>query len=106
VLRPEHGWVDAQLEFIKRARAGDDGGALTRLMVHLYDQPQPGRSAVGDLIDGLAEIHRARPMTDLGEPLTAEDYAHALRGVADFLDEERRGLRKFIAIIQSRNLSQ
>ena len=25
---------------------------------------------------------------------------------ADFLDENKRGLRKFIAIIQSRNLSQ
>ena len=106
VIRPEHGWLAAQLELIKRARAGDDGGALTRLMVHLYDQPRPGHSAVGDLIDGLSEIHRTAPFADLGQELTGADYASALRGVADFLDEEQRGLRKFIAIIQSRNLSQ
>ena len=40
----------------------------------------------------------------LGLRLTAADYASILGGVADFLDEERRGLRKFIAIIKSRNL--
>lgn len=106
LIKPEHGWVAAQLELIKRARGADPDGALTRLMVHLYDQPRPGHTAVGDLIDGLSEIHRARPWDDLGADLSAADYASALHGVADFLDEQKRGLRKFIAIIQSRNLSQ
>jgi hypothetical protein len=106
IIRPERGWLAAQLTLIKRARAADDGGALTRLMVHLYDQPRPGHTAIGDLVDGLSEIHRARPFADLGEDLTAADYAAALRGVADFLDEEKRGLRKFISIIETRNLSR
>jgi hypothetical protein len=106
LISPEHGWLAAQLTLIKRARGADDGGALTRLMVHLYDEPRPGHTALGDLIDGLSEIHRARPMADLGRDLTAADYASALHGVADFLDEEKRGLRKFLSIIESRNLSQ
>ena len=106
VIQPDRGWLAAQLELVKRARQADDGGALTRLMVHLYDTPRPGHTAVGDLVDGLSEIHRARPFTDLGAELTGADYASALRGVADFLDEEKRGLRKFISIIQTRNLSR
>lgn len=106
LIKPEHGWLAAQLELAKRARAADTDGALTRLMVHLYDQPRPGHTAIGDLIDGLSEIHRAHPGADLGAELTAADYASALGGVADFLDEQKRGLRKFISIIQSRNLSQ
>ncbi|HVV81919.1 MAG TPA: hypothetical protein VHE35_02525 [Kofleriaceae bacterium] len=106
IIKPEHGWVAAQLELVKRARAADTGGALSRLMVHLYDEPQPGESAVGDLVDGLSEIHRTHPFADLGKDMTAEDYRSALTGVADFLSEQRRGLPKFIAIIKSRNLSQ
>ena len=68
-------------------------------MVHLYDQPRPGHTAVGDLIDGLSEIHRARPFDDLGRDLSGADYAAALHGVADFLEEEKRGLAKFIATV-------
>ncbi|MBK9037146.1 MAG: hypothetical protein IPL61_38860 [Myxococcales bacterium] len=100
----DKGWLEAHLEFVKRARTVDDNRALARMMVNLYDEDRPGRTAVGDLVDGLTEVLRARPYEDLGERLTAEDYGSILGGVADFLDEEQRGLRKFIAIIKSRNL--
>ena len=103
-LDPQRGWLDQHLDFVKRARAADDSGTLARLMVNLYSEDRPGRTAVGDLVDGLTEVLRARPYDDLGERLTADDYASILGGVADFLDEEKRGLRKFIAIIKSRNL--
>ncbi len=103
-IAPERGWLDAQLEFVKGARASDANQALARMMVNLYSEHRPGRTAVGDLIDGLSEVLRARPYDDLGARYAADDYRAVLTGVADFLDEEKRGLRKFIAIIRSRNL--
>ena len=103
-IRADRGWLEAHLEFVKRARGADTNRALARMMTNLYSEDRPGRTAVGDLIDGLTEVLRARPYDDLGERLTAEDYASILGNVADFLDEEKRGLRKFIAIIKSRNL--
>jgi hypothetical protein len=103
-IAADRGWLEAQLEFVKQARTVDEGGTLAQIMINLYAEARPGRTAVGDLIDGLTEVLRARPYDDLGERLTAADYAAILGGVAEFLDEEQRGLRKFIAIIKSRNL--
>ncbi len=103
-LDPDRGWLDAQLALIKGARRSDQTRALARMMVNLYGAHRPGRTAVGDLIDGLSEVLRADPYEDLGARYTAADYRAVLTSVADFLDEERRGLRKFIAIIKSRNL--
>ena len=104
VIRPENGWLEAQLLFVREARKSDQTRALARMMVNLYSEHDRGHTAVGDLIDGISEVLRAHPYTDGGKPYTAEDYRVMLRGVADFLDEEKRGLRKFIAIIKSRNL--
>jgi len=104
IIRPERGWLEPQLIFVREARRSDDGRALSRMMVNLYQEHLPGRTPVGDLVDGLTEVVRARPYDDLGKRFTADDYRASLRGVADFLDEEKRGLRKFIAIIKSRNL--
>lgn len=102
-LASDLGWLDAHLEFVKRARGVDDAGTLSRIMVNLYTEDEAGRTAVGEIVDGLGEVLRERPFDDLGQDLTAADYVSILRGVADFLDEEKRGLRKFIAIIKSRN---
>ena len=103
IIRPERGWLEAQLLFVRDARTSDANRALARMMVNLYTEHRPGHSAVGDLIDGLSEVLRARPYDDLGAAYTAEDYRALMTGVASFLDEEKRGLRKFIAIIKSRN---
>ena len=74
------------------------------MLVNLFAEPQPGRTAVGDLIDGISEVDRTNPYQDLGQRYTAADYASLLNGLAAFLDEQKRGLRKFIGIIQDRNL--
>ncbi len=103
-IAPERGWLDAQLDFVKGARTSDANRALARMMVNLYSEHEPGRTAVGDLVDGLSEVLRARPYDELGARYTAGDYRAVLTGTADFLDEEKRGLRKFIDIIKSRNL--
>ncbi len=103
-LRPERGWVDDQLMFVRRAREADTDRALIELMVNMYDETAAGRTALGDLIDGISEVHRDQPYDQLGARYTAEDYRALLSGLASFLDEERRGLRKFISIIQDRNL--
>jgi hypothetical protein len=103
-LAPERGWLDAHLVFVRRAREADADGALSELVVHLFDETRPGRTAVGDLIDGISEIHRSTPYTDLGKRYTAADFASLMLGLAGFLDDEKRGLRKFIGIIRDRNL--
>jgi hypothetical protein len=103
-IDPQRGWLDAQLEFVKGARQSDVDRALAEMMVNLYSEAAPGRTAVGDLVDGLSEVLRADPYQSIGERYTSEDYRAMLNGVADFLDEEKRGLRKFIEIIKSRNL--
>lgn len=103
-LRPERGWVDAHLEFVKRARASDQTEALVGMMRNLYNESAPGHTAIGDLIDGIAEVHRARPYADLGIDYTEADYRSILHGLADFLDDNKRGLRRFISIIEGRNL--
>lgn len=103
-IDPERGWLDAQLAFVKGARQSDAERALAQMMVNLYSETNPGRTAVGDLVDGLSEVLRDDPYESLSARYTAADYRAMLNGVADFLDEEKRGLRKFIEIIKSRNL--
>jgi hypothetical protein len=102
-IRPERGWLDAHIVFVQKARASDQNQALVAIMRNLYDEHRPGHTAIGDVIDGISEVLRARPYTDLDAHYTAADYKTMLDGVADFLDENKRGLRKFIRIIQTRN---
>lgn len=103
-MRPERGWLETHLTFAQAARRSDANEALVSMLRNLYVEYRPGHTAVGDLIDGISEVKRARPWEDIGERYTAEDYRALFRGVAGFLDEEKRGLRKFIQIIESRNL--
>jgi hypothetical protein len=103
-LRPERGWVESHLAFVKEARHSDANQALVAMMRNLYTDYRPGHTAVGDLIDGISEVHRARPYEDLGADFTEADYRSLLTGLADFLDDEKRGLRRFISIIKGRNL--
>lgn len=103
-LRPERGWVESHLAFVKEARHSDANRALVSMMRNLYTEYRPGHTAIGDLIDGISEVHRERPYEDLGADYTAADYRSLLHGLARFLDDEKRGLRRFISIIKGRNL--
>ncbi len=103
-LDPNKHWLDYHLEFVKRARMSDQNQALVQITRNLYTEYRPGHTAIGDVIDGISEVMRANPYTDLGAHYTAADYKSLLSGVANFLDENKRGLRKFIRIIQTRNL--
>lgn len=104
VLRPERGHVAPLVRFLHGASQSDAGGALARLLRNLYTPHRAGRTPLDDIADGVAEVHRARPFQELGATFAPDDYAAVLRGVADFLDDERRGLRKFIAIVKGRTL--
>ncbi len=103
VFRPERNLLAPQLEFTKAARASDQNEALSTILSNLFVEHRPGHTAIGDLIDGITEIKRENPWDDLGQPYRAGDYRSAFLAVAEFLGEEKRGLRKFIEIIQSRN---
>jgi hypothetical protein len=102
-IRPEHGWLDAHLAFVKAARASDTNQALVQIVRNLYSEHRPGHTALGDVVDGISEVLRQNPYADLDAHYTAADYKSLLEGLANFVDENKRGLRKFIRIIQSRN---
>ncbi len=102
-LRLERGWLDSQTAFVRDAVDTDATHALSRVLRHLFDEWAPGRTALGGLVDGIAEIHRVQPYDDLGADYAAADYRALLRGLADFVDDEKRGLRRFIAIVETRH---
>lgn len=104
-IKPERGWLDAHLQFVKAARASDANQALVQIARNLYSEHRPGHTAIGDVIDGISEVLRANPYQDLDAHYTQADYKALLTGVANFLDENKRGLRKFIRIIQTRNVN-
>jgi hypothetical protein len=104
IMRPERGWVAPLVRFVDGASQSDSGGALAQLLRNLFTPHRSGRTPMGEISDSLAEVNRARPYAELGETFARDDYPPMLRGMADFMDEERRGLRKFIAIVKGRKL--
>jgi hypothetical protein len=104
VMRPARGWVAPLVRLLHGASQSDTGEALARLLRNLYTPHRAGRTPLDEIADGVAEVHRAGPFRELGATFAPDDYAAVLRGVADFMGEERRGLRKFIAIVKGRKL--
>lgn len=110
IIDPARGWMDAQLSFALAARLAEgelakgERSTLVTLLQHGVTEYGPGHTPLGDIIEGVAEVHRARPYVDLNKAYTSEDYPSLLRGIASFLGEEKHGLRQLITIIQSRNI--
>ncbi len=103
-MRPERGWLPPVLDFASAAAEADQRDTLATLFRNLYNPYRRGRVPLDGLVRDLGEVHRARPYSDLGRPFASDDYPAIMRGVAQFLDDEKRGLRKFIAIIRGRRL--
>jgi len=102
-LRPERGWLNTHLEWVKKARHADTNAAFTAILQNLFKESRPGHTGAGDLIDGISEVNRSMPYDHLSYSYSEDDYRSLFRNVAGFLDEEKRGLRKFISLIESRN---
>lgn len=103
-IRPERGWIAPLVHFAHGSSQSDAGGVLAELLRRLFTPHRRGRTPLGEIADSIGEVHRARPHDQLDVPFAREDYSAILRRVADFMDEEKRGLRKFIAIIKGRKL--
>jgi hypothetical protein len=106
VIDPELGVLDAELTFVQRARHADGKQVLATLLGHLDGELVPGRTPLAVIADAIAEVNRAHPFVDLGKPLSADDYARVLGAVRTFLDDEKRGLARFVAIVKNRNADQ
>jgi hypothetical protein len=104
LVRPERGWMGPIVGFVHGASQSDANGALAELLRNLVTSHRSGRTPLGEIADGIGEVQRARPYRDLGAAFARDDYQSLLDNVADFMDEERRGLRKFIAIVKGRKL--
>jgi hypothetical protein len=106
VLDPDRGWLDPLLIMAATTGQVDDEAVLAQTLRNLVTEHQPGRTPIGDIIEGIAAVQRVEPLGDLDARYTAADYAAMLSGIADFVDDEKRGLMKFIRIIQGRNLPE
>jgi hypothetical protein len=106
VLDPDRGWLDPLLILAATTGQVDDRNVLAQTLRNLVTEHEPGHTPIGDIIDGIAAVQRVAPQEDLDERYTAADYAAMLSGIAKFVDDEKRGLRKFIRILQGRNQSE
>jgi hypothetical protein len=103
-LHPDFGLVDAQVRFLRGARAADTTDALQRLLHNAFAEAGPGKVAIGQVIDALCDVHRVDPIGEHGAPLDAEDFRATFRAVADFIFDERRGFLKFVQIVKARHV--
>ena len=102
---PEYSLMDAQLEFLRKARAADEDNALARLLGYAFTElPGGTRTAVGQVVDSISAVQRVDPLADDAKPMSAEDYVSAFRAVSDFLMNERRGFLRFVTIVKERNV--
>lgn len=106
VLDPERGWLDPLLTLASATGQADADDVLARTLRNLVTEHAPGRTPIEDIVDGIGAVQRVEPQADLDARYTASDYASMLGGIAAFVDDEKRGLRKFIRIIQGRNLPE
>lgn len=101
-LRPERGW-SAPSGPLPAELATTITWARWRGSCKTSWRPIDAGAPLGEIARSIGEVHRARPHQDRELPFASEDYPGILRSVADFLDEERRGLRELIiAIIKGR----
>lgn len=105
-LTPRTGAVPRGLVFLDRARGYDPDRVLTRIFANLVRRPPAGDALTPEpalvLLDAVADTNRTTP-SDRG-PLSAADFASALRRVADFFTDDRRGMEQFYQIVQGRRL--
>jgi hypothetical protein len=106
LLAPDRTYLATQLALVQRLSAGDSAAVLARLagqMFSGYDPLDPGVPAIAAIANGVGEVDRRHPGSDLRAPWTPDDFASVLGNVAGFLREQQRGLPRFIAIVKGRN---
>ncbi|HKA90772.1 MAG TPA: hypothetical protein VKE22_24085 [Haliangiales bacterium] len=103
-LDPAGGLVDAHLTFLAKARAVDTRTVVATVLSNLFDQPGPGLTADAAIVDAICDVNRTSPVADRGKPLGADDYGRVFDVVGTFLSDEKRGLRRFVDIVEDRHL--
>ncbi|MFT3754961.1 MAG: hypothetical protein QM769_03275 [Pseudoxanthomonas sp.] len=73
---------------------------LVRLLASLYRSDSLGKHPMFQLTDAIAEVNRARPGAT-GD-YNGDDYRDILANTGKFLIDQKRGLLRFIQIVQSR----
>jgi hypothetical protein len=102
---PDFSLMDAQLDFLRKARDADETNALAKLLGYSFTELEgQTRTAVGQVVDSIADVQRVDPIGDEGKPMSAEDYVSSFHAVADFLGEQKRGFLRFVKIVKERNV--
>jgi hypothetical protein len=106
LIAPDKPYLATQLDLLQRLTAGDTASVLVRLAGQLftgYDAGgDPGVASIAAIADGVGEVERLHPGSELDVAWTAEDFSSVLHNVASFLREQQRGLPRFIAIVKGR----
>lgn len=106
VLDPARGWLDPLLTLAAATGQADTQGVLAQTLRNLFTEHEPGHTPIGDIIDGIAAVQRVAPRAELDARYTVPDYQAVLSGIADFINDEKRGLLKFVRVIQGRHLPE
>jgi hypothetical protein len=105
-IDPSRPWLTATLKLVEASAQPDNGDSLSRLLRHLLVPKAVqdiGRSPLSDLSDAVTQIHRSNAGTERGQAMTAQDYRAVWKGIDAFITEQKRGIEKFVGIIQTRD---
>jgi hypothetical protein len=102
----DQGLVASNLKFMQTARHADTNGVLAGLIADIAGNLTPDQTALSEIVDSISDVNRMNPYTDQGKPMTSADYQSVLSAAATFLNDEKRGLVKFIHIVQNRHVTQ
>ncbi|HEY3351928.1 MAG TPA: hypothetical protein VGQ83_01645 [Polyangia bacterium] len=103
-LDPELGAAQKGISFLARARALDEDLLLSQILRHLWQKYGGGETPFGTIADVAGEVHRVEP--GRGGPLDAADYRELLAQAADFMDDNDRGLQRFIDVVCNRTVKR
>jgi hypothetical protein len=103
LLDPGLGAVDAELDLARRVVRADSADVVARLLGKMAKDYTAGSAPLDEIEQAISEVQRARPFADRGKTKSAADYRSIFRAVRSFLDDEKRGLIRFVRIVQNRN---
>jgi len=99
-LAPELGIVDTHLALAHQVRRLDGEATLGQLLRNLHQQTRPGECPMQAILDAIVDVDRLSPGSIA--PFSPEDYYAIFSQVRSFVEDDRRGLTKFVEIIKNR----
>jgi hypothetical protein len=104
LIAKDKAYLPTQLSLLSRLHRADVDATLTNIVKRLFepnDPEAPGIPAISAVVDGAGEVDRVAPDAN-ASPWDSADYASIFHSVSAFMQEEQRGLPRFIVIVKGR----